>query len=151
MIPATLRRLAQVWTGAALVLLALGVLVPRSAEASCSHLAISAAQRSLVGSDLGVIDRVELVGNFAENAPLEAPSEHKPCSGAFCSGQPGVPLSTVISDTPPSDSWAIVVAPQYVLLPDGNIIQHDDDEIRPIHEGAAIFHPPRPSDRATRA
>lgn len=123
--------------GALLAFLAVGVLAPE-ARAGCSHYVLSrhaALERD--GSGLDLLDASD-TGRPA--VPVERP---KPCSGVFCSGNPGLPdLPTVSVDTRPGD-WGLLSEPTTVPEADSFPRHHDDDRLSPSHCGSGVFHPPR--------
>jgi hypothetical protein len=73
-----------------------------------------------------------------------SPSRPTPCSGALCSGNPAVPLSTVPVVTPQGDGdWAISVR-RPVLADPGSIGRLAEDALFvPVDNPSSIFHPPR--------
>ena len=79
------------------------------------------------------------------------PPKPTPCSGALCSGNPAVPLSTVPPVMTGGDGgWAISQRPSVLADPGSVDLQFADARLVPIDHPSSIFHPPRrPSPRPT--
>jgi hypothetical protein len=130
-------RLAWHGAGALLALLALLLLAPSAARASCgdyvtmgSSTAAHSASPSLPSDNrLGV---------------PAVPRRHGPCHGPFCSGNP---LPAPLAPVPPApvhgDQWAhlcglLLVAPADTANPVSM-----DDSRTPVRHGLLVYHPPR--------
>ena len=134
--------LAGPWFGAIFSLLTLGSVVPSTARAGC--LAHYIAFRSPSAESLGQLEQLSLHGALAtpeDNAPPERPA---PCTGALCSGNPALPVSTVPSVlTSGADQWAIPAFPVALTDPHSIVLTPADASLFPIDGPSAIFHPPR--------
>jgi hypothetical protein len=134
--------LASPWFGALLAFLTTGIILPSEARAGCSaHYIVSPSRSS------GELSRLELLGHAGALAtpqgetPTQPPA---PCSGALCSGNPALPLSTIPSDTPPvGGHWAILAFPRTLIGPVPFLCLPVDVALRPIDHSCSIFHPPR--------
>ncbi len=129
--------LARMGTGAFMVLVFQCLCAPVSAWAGCNHLVIS---RTDPARSPSLID--PLIGDFAgQSEPYEAPP--RPCTGAWCSGQPAtpaVPAGVFDWGIETWVWWASVTGPvptvRFFASP-SSLVLH------PTHCGSGVFHPPR--------
>ncbi len=122
-----------------MLLLASSLLAPSAAEAGCSHLVTS---RLDVGRSSSLIDLLihDLAG---ESSGSPIPVLPRPCSGAFCSGQPAAPvLPAGISDGR-LVTWAWHASTSGLALSGDSLLFAETDELRPIRQSLDVFHPPR--------
>jgi hypothetical protein len=118
---------------------ALGLLAPSAARAGCSH---------LVTSRLDAARRASLDGSLVRDLagpsnPLPPPSPHRPCSGAWCSGQPAVPPVAPGTFDGRLGSWAWhapgpdedSTAPSYLVA--------ETPVLSLLRRVTEVFHPPR--------
>jgi hypothetical protein len=118
--------------GALVALLAAGLLAPSTARASCSWYALANHGAPGAPDGLGLLTRTTTL-----------PDGPRPCSGVFCSGQPGLPVVPSTAVTPQPHDWGLLAAPPAPSAPDSFPRHHDDDRLRPVHTGEDVFHPPR--------
>jgi hypothetical protein len=73
------------------------------------------------------------------------------CSGALCSGNPAIPLSTASSVMTEGDGdWAISLRPPLLADPGSIVRSVEDVRLVLVNHPSSIFHPPRrPSPRPT--
>ena len=121
------------------MLLALGLLAPSAARAGCSHLVTSrddaARHTSLDGS---------LVRDLAgPSSPLPSPSPPRPCSGAWCSGQPAVPPVPPGTFDGHLGSWAWHAPGLDDDSTDPSYLVAETPVLSLLHRGTEVFHPPR--------
>lgn len=125
--------------GASIALTALLCAWPSRASAGCSHYAVArtdsgpvAHQQLTLLEDLGAVD-----------ASSEVPVRPKPCSGAFCSGKPAVPVPVSLTTVRTTDA----VAAWLLAPPDprakGRPLAHAERNVRAVIEGTSILRPPR--------
>jgi hypothetical protein len=116
-----------------------------TAEAGCLHDVFSRADRERIDTVLE-----SLTGGLARNlgVPIapEGPSHGRgPCTGAACSGMPGVPPSA-----PPgvydarAELWACLPAWNRPAAIGRSPSPDGPDLVRPILLADPVFHPPRP-------
>jgi hypothetical protein len=129
--------LARLGTGVFMLFVVQNVCAPVSAWAGCSHLVSSRADS---GRPPSVID--SLVHNLAErNEPAQAPP--RPCTGAWCSGQPATPAVPASEFNWGGESWAWWV-PGPLSADTSSIFGFPAPSIfHSLHRQAGIFHPPR--------
>ena len=129
----TRESLGRWFAGALVALLAAGLFAPATARAGCTHAA-------LTGDSIG-LELLNIPAAAGEpSVPLERP---KPCSGVFCSGNPGLPDLPAMAVTRRADDWAMLSEPPPPPVSDSFPRHHDDDRPQPIHDGPGVFHPPR--------
>jgi hypothetical protein len=133
--------------GAILSLLMLLCAPAPAARAGCSAHYLSS--RTQAAAESFALDPLILSGSVLPPRDETPPSRPAPCSGALCSRNPAVPLSTV----PPvmtkgGGDWAISPRPP-VLADVGSIARPAEDaRLVPVDHPPSIFHPPRrPSPR----
>jgi hypothetical protein len=123
------------------------LLAPTSVHAACSHLVKSGADRVNSKELTFNLSTLVLAGDPSPVSTDNGPPSpaHKPCSGAWCTGQPGIPL------VPPGvfedriENWACSNP-----LPDdrsnaSDFLTTDATRFHPVGQVGFIFHPPRPS------
>ena len=128
-------------------LLACGLIVPSKARAGCSFYVLSQSDRDhpafLDPLLLGAGD-----GSGEHSSPLAPSNGPRPCSGAFCSGEPSTPSSAPSSMGWQVKPWACLAVPD---VPTGCRLTPfllDASDSRPVRAGDSIFHPPRLSPSA---
>lgn len=136
------RTAARLRLGAILSLLMLLCAPASSARAGCS--AHYVTSRTHVAAETTVLDPLILSGSVLPPGEQTPPVRPTPCSGALCSGNPAVPLSSA----PPvmtqgHGDWAIsLVAP--VLADPGSVARPvEDARLVRSNNSPSIFHPPR--------
>ena len=137
--PGYFQRLVRMCAGALVVLVAQGFCAPSSAQAGCGHNVVfrNDGERSQSILDLMLDD---LVGPIDGN-PVSPPA--RPCSGAFCSGQPATPAVPAGAFDLQADSWAWCAAGSGTISgPDAFFFArpsapHSMDRV------SGVFHPPR--------
>jgi hypothetical protein len=129
--------LARLGTGVFMLVVVQNVCAPVSAWAGCSHLVSSRADS---GRPPSVID--SLVHNLAgRNEPAQAPL--RPCTGAWCSGQPATPAVPASEFNWGGESWAWWF-PGPLSADTSSIFGFPALSIfHSLHRQAGIFHPPR--------
>jgi hypothetical protein len=142
---ATLGRSVTSWTGALLALLVWALITPLPAGAGCSHYVRSGAFAA--GAAIG-LEQLATAGAIAADTMPEAPSvpeQPAPCTGATCSRQPAPALPSSSAQPTPHrvGSWALVTVPTRVDKPEPTTAAHLPGNLRPIHSGCSVFHPPR--------
>lgn len=128
--------------GAILSLLMLLCATAPSARAGCStH---SLALRTQEAAKTHALDPLLLSGTALPLHEGLPPSRPTPCSGAFCSGNPAVPLSTAPPGMPESDGhWALSLSSP-VLADFGSLARSGENaRLAPVNQPCSIFHPPR--------
>jgi hypothetical protein len=135
--------------GAILSLLMLLSAPAPAARAGCSaHFLTSRAQAA---AETFAIDPLILNGSALPPHDETPPSRTTPCSGALCSGNPAVPLSTVPPVMPEGNGdWAISLRHPVLADPGSIAGPAEDTRLVPVDHPSSIFHPPRrPSPRPT--
>jgi hypothetical protein len=100
------RHLVFLPAGAAVTLLAIVVIAPPSARGGCSHLVTSQNDRVKLAYliDPSIVDFSDIELGRIETPAI--PPSRRPCSGAWCSGQPGAPAAPPKANDRHVDSWA---------------------------------------------
>jgi hypothetical protein len=124
--------------GALVALLAAGLFAPASARAGCSAYILSSHD-----APAGKAGGLELLSRASD--PVRPANRPKPCSGVFCSGNPGLPDVPSTPITPQGDEWGLLAEPAVPPVAGSFPRHHDDDRLRPIQAGLGVFHPPRAS------
>jgi hypothetical protein len=138
-------RSAWFGTAAFLTLAALTVFAPTSAEAGCkSHRATLTGRPAFAG--LSELWDVGAASDPATPVPVDAPA---PCTGAFCSGSPAVPVAPVVAPIVGHGQWAILVVRPDARELSSEPLPYDESEFLPSHCGLSVFHPPRSVDSAS--
>jgi hypothetical protein len=130
-------RLWRLGIGAFLLLALHGFYASATAQAGCNHLVVSRTDTTQRSS---LID--PLPDDLAVR-PQPLPASSRPCSGAWCSGQPVVPPVPAGARDWRVDSWAwnawesIAFTPSFSFVLGGFSVPHR------VARGGGIFHPPR--------
>src|SRR5262249_51351956 len=123
--------------GALLALLS-GGFVSAPAQAGCSYGVRSHTEAAGMSAHLELL--VDYEASMAmQGEPVRRPA---PCSGAMCSGEPGIPRAPVRSLQLSSDPCAILELPIRTSASGPTEAAFLDSALRPIHWSPAIFHPP---------
>ena len=125
--------------GTALAILALGVIAPPGVEGGCSHLVTSRTDRH--GSS--ALTESLLYDLAAPSVPLPIPSGPRPCSGAFCSGQPAVPAVPAGVTDGRIVSWAWCSGMPSPTSNGTSFLSEETSDPQTIHRLIAVFRPPR--------
>lgn len=137
-------KLATRSLGSLLAFLTLGAFFSPSAQAGCSaHYLIPPSSANLHSAPLELLT---LAGALPAS-PGETPTPRRaPCTGAFCSGNPSTPPSTLPSVPPTAAEHGAMPAPAAILLSLGSFALHlSDANLSPADPSRPIFHPPRVS------
>ena len=135
--------------GAILSLLMLLCAPAPAARAGCSaHYLTSLTQAA---TETLALDPLILSGSVLPPQDETPPSRPTPCSGALCSGNPAVPLSTVPPVMPVDDGdWVFSLRPPVLADPESIARPAEDERLVPVDHPCSIYHPPRrPSPRPT--
>lgn len=130
------------WVGAILSLLIAGVCTPSAARAGCSsHYVTSRIQASLDGSEFSL-----LTGSQSDAAVVATPAKDpaRPCTGAFCSGNPALPDSAaprLLNDG--AGQWALLAALLDVPAARPGLQPPFEHGLRPIDAAGSLLRPPR--------
>ena len=122
--------------------LALGIVLPSAARASCLNSHVTSSSRITAASaHLELLGLTGALNKTQEEIPSRQPV---PCSGAMCSGNPATPVST-IPTVPPAggDQWAVSSCSPTLIGPGPFACPTFDATIRPVDCLCLIFHPPR--------
>jgi hypothetical protein len=125
--------------GAVAAFLAWALFAPPIAEAGCSHIVTSRADRhesSAVAESLMHI-------LAASSDPLPEPSRPRPCSGAFCTGEPAVPAVPAKVFDGARDSSAVLTAVPGLVVSGDSFLPAEKGTVDPTRRSIAVFHPPR--------
>ena len=79
--------------------------------------------------------------------PLPVPEGPRPCSGAFCSGQPAAPAVPAGVADARVGSWAWCPAIPGSAATGASFLSLETNDPRPLHRWIAVFRPPRLSHR----
>jgi hypothetical protein len=127
-----------------MVLLAHGLVAPRSAWAGCNQLVSSPSGRHL---EFNRLDAIIAGGSFSDDLahdPLQknGPKRPAPCSGPGCSSRAPLPAPAASQGPDGSDQWVVMnaVVPLAVVSPRCRTI--DEPGARPAGHKPSIFHPP---------
>ncbi len=136
---ARFQRPVSLLAGAVLALLASALLAPPAVEGGCSHLVTSRTSPGQLAT------RIEpLLGDVSDRTdPLPGPLP-RPCSGAWCSGQPAAPAVPAGVSQSRTDSWAWCQPIADPTSGDPSFLRAATTRLRPRYQGTAVFHPPRP-------
>jgi hypothetical protein len=125
------------WTsGAITTLLALGLLAPTDARASCSHLVTWRNDPTRLSSLIEPLLH-DLAG------PADPTPARRPCSGAWCSGQPAIPPVPSGAFEGRIGSWAWHAPAAEDVAVDPSFLAPESPAPRPLRRGNDVFHPPR--------
>jgi hypothetical protein len=125
--------------GAVATLLAFALLAPPAAKASCSHLVTSENGRGHLTSLVEPL-MLDLAG---PSDPHSVPRGPRPCSGAWCSGQPATPPVPSGLFDGPLGSWALFVSIPDEVSTAPSFLSAETSTFRPLLGGNDVFHPPR--------
>jgi hypothetical protein len=130
------RRVAWQGAGVLLAFLAVSMLAPSAARASCGDYVMMGT-----GADHA---SPPSLGPETHHGTPAAPVKHGPCHGPFCSGQPlPAPLAPIAPPPVHGEQWAHL----YVLVPaaapsDAGLLPQDASRCL-VRHGPAVYHPPR--------
>jgi hypothetical protein len=127
--------------GAILSLLMLLCAPASSARAGCADHYLT--MRTQAAAEAFALDPLILSGS--DLPPHELPPlRPTPCSGALCSGNPAIPLSTASSGMTEGDGdWAISLSSRLLADPGSIVRSVEDVRLVPVNHPSLIFHPPR--------
>jgi hypothetical protein len=125
--------------GAVAALLALALFAPPVARAGCSHFVTS---RTDPGRLFAPIEPLMQDLSRRSEAP-RGPADPRPCSGAFCSGQPAVPAVPAGVFGGVLNAWACLTAVPGLASRVDSFLSPATDELHPTRRAIAVFHPPR--------
>jgi hypothetical protein len=140
----------QHWTrlasGAVLLLLLQCVFMPSRAEAACSHLVTSVADR---GIDVHGLD--SLITGLASSLPGDSsipahpgPNPASPCAGGHCSSRDSLPVpAPSMPDRDRSEQWGNLSRLTPMPSLSEYALHFQEPTLRPTSLASAIFHPPR--------
>jgi hypothetical protein len=134
-----------------MTLFAVFLLAPTSAYATCSHLVKSNSDRSHSAQTAVELSGLVLAGDSLAKPVEQIPSTpvRKPCSGAWCTGQPGIPVVPAGVFESPISSWAWSTPICVDRSIDNDFLITDLTIIRPVSQVGFVFHPPRSSSLPT--
>ena len=148
---ASCKQLGRLGIRAIAMLLVLAPFAPGSAQAGCSHFAVSKGQELRTFANLDQLitgaDSPLIHGDLARPVPGRSdPGRPLPCSGPSCSGRVPFPspLSTAFSGVNSLSDWGLLSIES--LMPwrptvrkhrDGDFLPHSSPGLSPV------FHPPR--------
>jgi hypothetical protein len=138
--------LARRWGWALLALLLGSLVAPSESRAGCSHRLMT---RSLAALDSTQLRYFAPDGSFValdHGQPAKPSDGHAPCSGAFCSGRPAIPIPPAPSITLEHATWAWFRAFAPAAGPHSVAITTVTPPHHPILIGSGVFHPPRRPD-----
>jgi hypothetical protein len=121
------------------MLLAAGLLAPPVAKAGCSHLVTSKYDPR---APLLLLESL-MADPAGRRDPLPVPPAPRPCSGAWCSGQPAVPAVPPSTVAGRLGTWAWFVPVPREASGDFSILTAENSPLRPLRRGNDVFHPPR--------
>jgi hypothetical protein len=130
------RRLAPCGKGAIALSVLYALCVPGFVQAGCNHVVASRAD----SARLAAISRLSL--DLAAH-PDKPPTPLRPCSGAFCTGQPATPTAPAGALDTPIDSWAWSLWDPRIASAESSFWPIKQAARRPVRTGRSIFHPPR--------
>ena len=135
--------------GAILSLLMLLCAPAPSTRADCA--AHDLALRTQAAAEPFALDPLISSGSVLPPHGKLPPLRPTPCSGALCSGNPAIPLSTGSSVMTEGDGdRAISVRPPFLADPGSIVRSVEDVRLVIVNHPSSIFHPPRrPSPRPT--
>lgn len=147
---ATPMRSAWFGTAALLALAALAVIAPTPAQAGCKGHAVALTP----GPGFAGLDELWNAGALADldqpgptwPIPIDAPA---PCSGAFCSGSPAVPVAPSVAPIEDLGSWAILIDRPDACELSSQPLPFDESQLLPSSAGLSVFHPPRSAASAS--
>jgi hypothetical protein len=129
--------MGRLGTGVFMFLVAHGLCAPVSAWAGCNHLVTSRTDPARLPA---LID--PLMGDFAgQSEPHQAPQ--RPCTGAWCSGQPATPAVPAGVFDWGMESWVWWAPLAGSVTTTRSLTSFASVVLHPAHCGSAVFHPPR--------
>jgi hypothetical protein len=123
--------------------LALCVFAPPPARGGCSHLVTSRGEHARQPSVLDALIVDVLGGESGRSDAPSVPPPSRPCTGAWCSGQPAAPVAPPETSARQLEAWAwheAVTGPKAVI---SSCISTDENDHRPQLQPGFIFRPPR--------
>jgi hypothetical protein len=135
--------------GAILSLLMLLCAPAPSTRAGCADHYLTL--RTQAAAETFALDPLIMSGSVLPPHDEHPPVRPTPCSGALCSGNPAIPLSTGSSVMTEGDGdWVISLRPPLLADPGSIVRSVEDVRLIPVNHPSSIFHPPRrPSPRPT--
>ncbi len=128
--------------GAILSLLMLLCALAPSTRAGCSDHYLS--MQAQAAAEAFALDPLILSGSELPLHDELPPLRPTPCSGALCSGNPAIPLSTASSGMTEGDGdWAISLRVSLIAHPGSIVRSVEDVRLVPVNHPSLIFHPPR--------
>jgi hypothetical protein len=133
---------ARLRLGAILSLLMLLCAAAPSARAGCS--AAHLGPRAQAAAEAYGLAPLFLGGSATPDQDETPPSRPAPCSGALCSGNPGVPPSTApLTVVGVGSDWAVALSTPVLAAPGSIVRAREDARLAPVNQPSSIFHPPR--------
>ena len=133
-----IRRHLRLGIGAFVLLVLHGFRAPEAAQAGCNHPVVSRADSV---QSFAEVDRLLDDLNSRSQPP---PASQRPCSGAWCSGQPVVPPVPAGARDWRAESWAWTAWGSIAFPPSlFSLLPADRPGTHRIVSGSGIFHPPR--------
>lgn len=137
-------RLVSVWSGVVPAVLACVFFAGWEARGGCHQFDSGNRNPSdQVSSRLESLRKVGALAGGTAEVPHDGPSRPRPCSGAFCSGNPAPPLSSAPSQPPEDSQWAIHVIGAEAAVRGSLPAAPDQKPLRSAELVSSIFHPPR--------
>jgi hypothetical protein len=135
--------------GAILSLLILLCAPPPSTRAGCATHYLTL--RTQAAAETFALDPLILSGSVLPPHDELPPLRPTPCSGALCSGNPAIPLSTASSGMTEGDGDRAISLRPPLLADPGSIVRSVEDvRLVLVNHPSSIFHPPRrPRPRPT--
>jgi hypothetical protein len=130
------RRLAPWGKGAIALSVLYALCVPGSVQAGCNHGVTTRTD----SARLSAIGRLSVDMAAQPDTP---PAPRRPCSGAFCTGQPATPMAPAVSVESPSDSWAWSLWNPGIAFTPWSYLRIKPESSLPVRTGRSIFHPPK--------
>ena len=126
---------------ALLTLLILGIVSPSVARASCTAHYITSRSQGDGQVVFATMFSHETAGSTSENETPQKPTT--PCTGAFCSGNPATPFSSLPHVLPNGPGqWAVLVFLTSIPAPGSFAHTQADANLHPVDHARSIFHPP---------
>lgn len=130
-----------------MALLAVGVLTPRPAQATCGNYVVKGSGAT---ADLQWLLQYGTPGEahpFSVADPAPAAPRERPgrCEGPSCSRRDGLPTTTGLVGVVRAAHWAILVIPPGTDFAGAMPHAGGEGDATPLHRPGTIFHPPRPA------
>ncbi len=122
-------------------LIALAVLLcawPSQAKAGCSHYVVAKTHAVQLTQLLDSFERLD-----ESRLSTEAPARPQPCSGAFCSGKPAVPVPVPIPMSRHTETVAPLKLLTFTPLATIQFLAYTERIVHAEIEGPSIDRPPR--------